>query len=46
MIKGYIVQRCTIFTEAETIDPHNNRNESQKLLYYMKVLLMSSGCTG
>ena len=41
-----------IFTEAEaevniiylgTIDPYINRNESQYLFYYMKLLLMSSG---
>ena len=41
-----------IFTEAEaevniiylgTIDPYINRNESQKLFYYMKLLFMSSG---
>ena len=40
-----------IFTEAEaevniiylgTIDPYINRNESQQLFYYMKLLLMYS----
>jgi hypothetical protein len=52
LTQGSIVPRYMIFTEAEaefniiylgTIDPSINRNESQQLFYYMKLLLMSSG---
>jgi hypothetical protein len=47
-----MVLRYKIFTEAAAevniihlgvIDPYINRNESQSLFYYMKLLLMSSG---
>ena len=43
--------RYMIFTETEvevsiiylgTMDPYTNRNESQSLFYYMKLLFMSS----
>ena len=47
-----MVPRYKIFTEAAAevniiylgvIDPYINRNESQSLFYYMKLLLISSG---